>query len=197
MLQSVNCGTVMQPSSHHPSPDLPPHALALFDLARTEGALHGQFAVAHLPRLCSLLARPDDQTVTWSLRGFNRDRVGLHPQPMASLHVQAALRLTCQRCLQEMVHAVDETAMFRLVKDEPELTQEELDAPDEALAAQSPVDVRELIEDQLILALPLVPMHAVCPTAAPQVATEPRADEAPKQQPFAGLRDLLNAEKKR
>ena len=178
----------------------PPHALALFDFARVEGELHGSVPLSALPRLRELLESDEGAPVEWTLRGFQRERTGLRPQAMVALRVRAELRLICQRCLQEMTQVIEDAVDFRLVIDEPPMTLEELEAEDEALPAEDPVDVLELIEDQLILALPLVPMHAVCPqsqTAEQSPARPESAPEAERQHPFANLRDLLGSAKKR
>lgn len=178
----------------------PPHALALFDFARAEGELRGVVPLSALPRLRDLLASDAGAPVEWTLRGFQRERAGMRPQAMVVLHVHAELGLICQRCLQDMIQEVDDAVEFRLVVDEPPLTLEELEAEDEALPAQDPVDVLELIEDQLILALPLVPMHAVCPqgpTAEQSPATPGAAAQVERQHPFANLRELMGNTKKR
>ncbi len=178
----------------------PPHALALFDFARVEGELHGSVPLSALPRLRELLEGDEGAPVEWTLRGFQRERTGLRPQAMVALHVRAELRLICQRCLQEMTQVIEDAVDFRLVIDEPPMTLEELEAEDEALPAEDPVDVLELIEDQLILALPLVPMHAVCPQSQAAEQSPDQTEPAPgeeRQHPFANLRDLLGSAKKR
>lgn len=177
----------------------PPHALAMFDFARQHGALHGSAPLADMPRLRDLLSAADG-LVTWSLHGEMRQRPGLPAQPIVTLRVQAGLSVICQRCLHEMQQAIDETVQFRLVLDEPELTQDELDAEEEALVARHPVDVGALIEDQLILALPLVPMHDVCTPGVQPQGSAPLPEDGQsgqRQTPFAQLRDLLEASRKR
>ncbi|WP_449371537.1 YceD family protein [Thiomonas sp.] len=179
---------------------MPPRALALFDFARSEGALQGGVPLTDLPRLLELLSSTQGAAVQWALKGFERERIGMRPQAMVTLEVRAELPLICQRCLQEMRHPVDEAVDFRLVTAEPELTQAEIEAEDEALPAVRPVDVLSLIEDQLILALPSVPMHDRCPSQGESVAApthtlnEPSAE--PRQHPFANLRELIEGEKK-
>lgn len=178
----------------------PPHALALFDFARVEGELHSTVPLSALPRLRELLEGDEGAPVEWTLRGFQRERTGLRPQAMVALRVRAELRLICQRCLQEMTQVIEDAVDFRLVIDEPPMTLEELEAEDEALPAEDPVDVLELIEDQLILALPLVPMHAVCPQSQAAEQSPAQSESAPgeeRQHPFANLRDLLGSAKKR
>ncbi|MDP1159869.1 YceD family protein, partial [Klebsiella variicola] len=52
------------------------------------------------------------------------------------------------------------------------------------------LDARELIEDELLLALPLVPRHANCPQPLPGAGeqAEPEAEQRPN--PFAALAAL-------
>lgn len=179
---------------------MPPRALTLFDFARSDGELHGRLPLPDLSRLSELLSSTQGPPVQWTLKGFQRERIGMRPQAMVTLQVRGALPLICQRCLQAMQYAVDEAVDFRLVAEEPELTQAEIEAEDEALPAINPVDVLSLIEDQLILALPIVPMHDVCPQRGAPEPTPSRTDEAPaeeRQHPFANLRDLLDGSKKK
>ena len=42
------------------------------------------------------------------------------------------------------------------------------ESEEDVLALSAALDLRELIEDELILALPLVPRHDVCPQPLPQ-----------------------------
>ena len=185
-------------SSHSPAdavvPGRPPHALSLFDFARSARFVEGRIPLSAFARLKGDLAAVEGEPVAWSLRGWQRERRGAAAQPMVTLGLRAELPLVCQRCLQPVVVAVAETADFRLVREEPELTQDELDAQDDALPAEHPIDVLELIEDQLLLALPIVPVHDRCPQPLPgsrpggEVAD---AEPESRQTPFANLRDLL------
>jgi uncharacterized protein len=110
--------------------------------------------------------------------------------------------LSCQRCLQPCQCGVDETAQVAIVRDElddvPEGYEPFVGMPEQlSLAA--------LIEEQVLLALPLVPAHEAgspqcCSTAADVVPLAPAAARvaatadavaAETQTPFANLRDLL------
>lgn len=183
-----------EPASEASDSARPPQALALFDFARARGELSGELPLSALPRLRDQLTGDVQKPVQWSLRGFERTRAGLPPQAMVVLRVRADVGLVCQRCLHEMVQTIDDAVQFRLVIGEPPLTQEEIEAEDEALPAQDPLDVLELIEDQLILAMPLVPMHPVCPHTAPgarAAGSDVSATRDGLQRPFAQLRTLL------
>ena len=170
----------------------PPRRLNLQEFAQRGRALHGSIAVAELPRLASSLHATEAQLgelqVRWSLRGELREQPGGAAQPVVRLRVRAELPMTCQRCLQASTQSIDDEAVLRLVDEEPELDPEEIESDEEAYCARHPVDVAELIEDQLILALPLVPMHASCPQPLPGGGEAPSAPE--KASPFAVLAGL-------
>ncbi len=161
-------------------------------LARRDARISGRSALAAMPRLAAALHEaPGARQAQWTLHGSLRALPGGGSQPMAELTVRAVLPLQCQRCLRTVEEPIDERALFRLVDVEPELSDEELEAEDEALCADAPVVLRELVEDQLILALPLVPMHAAC---EPPAAPEP-ADASPDASPFAVLQRLRSTKR--
>ena len=68
--------------------------------------------------------------------------------------------LTCQRCLNPMPYAVDVERTLYLARNEAEM--ERLDAlPDsDAIQPGTTLDLVELVEDEVLLSLPLAPMHA-------------------------------------
>ena len=159
----------------------------LRELARRGAVLDGSFALASMSRLASALSEPAGVArVRWTLRAQLGAQPGGGAQPVAELEVDAEVPLQCQRCLATVRVPVVDRARFRLVDVEPELNAEELEAEDEALCAAAPVDLHELVEDQLLLALPLVPMHDSCPQPLRLPASE--ATSAPS--PFAALARL-------
>lgn len=76
------------------------------------------------------------------------------------LRIQGDVGLTCQRCLGTLVHRIDIDFVVHLARDETEL--ERLDAlPDgDAILAGASLDLAAVVEDEVLLSLPLVPMHA-------------------------------------
>ena len=58
------------------------------------------------------------------------------------------------------------------------------------------LSVTELVEEQMLLGMPLVPMHddddGCLDAAAPVTAIEPDSTVEEKQKPFANLRELLD-----
>ena len=170
--------------------------LNLHDLAREQGSQEGQFVMRDLPRLASALVSEQGGSiqscrVDWRVRGFMRNQPVGAPQAMVELRVSAELPMLCQRCLLPSMQWVQDTALFRLVEQEPEITQEELDAEDEALCVRGAVEMHALVEDQMLLALPLVPMHVVCPQPIVASGLHPLPLEpSARVSPFAALARL-------
>jgi uncharacterized protein len=153
-------------------------------------ALSGRWPLAGFARLIE--RSNQDGHVQWSLRGQLRPVAGSPPETW--LHLQASARVwrDCQRCLLPVALDLEVARAFRFVADEA--TAEALDAEseDDVLALPRWLDAHELVEDELLLALPIVPMHAVCPHALP-IAAGPEAlesAEVAKPNPFAALAGL-------
>jgi len=66
------------------------------------------------------------------------------------------------------------------------------DSDVDVLALSRSVDLRELVEDELLLAMPLVPRHEVCPAPllAPQADVAFEEAEQDRPNPFAALAAL-------
>ena len=115
------------------------------------------------------------------------------PGPQIWLHVSASTRLPleCQRCLAPVEVAVDVARSFGFVHGVDAAAQLDAESEDDVLALTRALDLRELIEDELLLALPLVPRHEHCPQPLP-VPIDSDADsvEEGTPNPFAALAAL-------
>lgn len=130
-----------------------PDKLNPWKLAAAGGGLQGEIPVRDMARLKPLLSTADS-TVSLTLQGGVDDQ---HIHFIAG-HVKTAVKVICQRCLHPMPLPL--AADFRLglvrAQDQAGSLPEEYDplvAPDGELA------VADLLEDELILALPLAPRH--------------------------------------
>ena len=76
------------------------------------------------------------------------------------ISISGEVGLTCQRCLGSMPYTVEVARTLYLARNEAEL--ERLDAlPDsDAIQAGERLSLVELVEDEVLLSLPLAPMHA-------------------------------------
>ena len=151
-----------------------------FEFAAAGATQQGVRAVRDFPRLRDMLAN-DAGEIRYSIDGVQdaRGRAALR------VRMRGALQLRCQRCLEPLRFEVDMDETLVLAATQAEIDAEPADplAPDRLLAAEE-VPVRELLEDELILALPYAARHDGC-----EVGSESYGDE--KISPFAGLRGLL------
>ena len=164
--------------------------VAAFAKEATEAA--GTWPLAALDRLCGeahVDAKPaTDEQVEWRVTGESRARRGGEPQVWLHLECRARLGLVCQRCLQSVDTAVDAQRSFQFVADEALAAEIDADSEEDVLALSRTLSLIELIEDELLLALPLVPRHTTCPQPLkPPDNTEPFEERA---NPFAVLGEL-------
>ncbi len=116
-----------------------------------------------------------------------------HHQIRAKLHLRGVMRLSCQRCLEVMDWPVDEVIDFRVVQDEAQLQEDEdyllMDEEGCLLLA-------EVVEDELLLVVPMVPRHESCTlTGGPSQGhdeAEMAGMSSERVRPFAGLDALLS-----
>ena len=136
--------------------------------------------------------------VRWAARGQQRPVAGGEPEIWLQLTAQARVWCECQRCLQPVAIDLDVARALRFVADEA--TAEALDAEseDDVLALPRWLDLHSLVEDELLLALPLVPMHVECPTRPPMSVENTSEDEvsARAPHPFAVLAGLKRSHKR-
>lgn len=125
------------------------------DFARKSLEIRGTIAVFDFSRLKDQLFSPEGE-VQYSLSG-SRNAEG---QLQLELRISGNLELVCQRCLGPLAYSLDATTVFLLVADESGLPLPEDEREDvEYLVADAPIDVRALIEDEVLLGVPLAPAH--------------------------------------
>ncbi|MDH3319492.1 MAG: YceD family protein [Betaproteobacteria bacterium] len=144
--------------------------------------MRGSWPVGELPRLRELL-HDDAGSVEYELRGAS-DALGRYN---LGLRVEARLRLTCRRCLEAVGVHLHEDVTLWLARSQGEIDAQPLTAegPDGIVAAKD-LAVRDLVEDQLLLALPYAPWHENC-------SAQGRTAPVERQTPFAGLRSMLRS----
>ena len=172
--------------------DFDPLRLDVAAFAKEAGQLDGRWPLRELVRLHDVAhaeTRPDkDDAVVWQARGELQRVSGGEGQPWLHVKASAGMALECQRCLSPVVEQLAVERSFLFVHGEDAAAQLDADSEDDVLALTRALDLRELIEDELLLALPLVPRHAVCPEPLPLAETPDLADDKPN--PFAVLAAL-------
>jgi uncharacterized protein len=144
-------------------------------------ALDGQTPMTDMPRLSEGLApeiAPSTmQPANWRVQGeLVAQRVG-PPQTWLLLEAQATLPWVCQRCLHPVELPIEVSRKLRFVKDEATAAQLDAELDDDVLVLSRAYDLIALIEDELIMASPIVPFHDECPVILPTSVSDPGVDE--------------------
>lgn len=166
-----------------------PHTIDVRAFCRGADVLQGAWPLAAMARLATSLHGVPDTTATWTASGFLRPVAGGEPEHWLHLQAHAVAPLQCQRCLQTYAQALQVDRRFLFVAHEKlaEKLDEELE--DDVLAMPARLDLIALLEDEMILALPLVPRHeGPCPQPLP-LPTDALEGEPPAN-PFAALAAL-------
>ena len=163
-----------------------PHKLDVAALAAEGGRLEGEIDASTLERWREMQSAPADgplPPVRWSVRGEQRQRSGAPPQLWLHLQVAADAWPVCQRCLQPFCTPIEVARAFRFGATEGEAEALDADSEDDVLAASASFDLVGLIEEELLLAWPLVPRHAQCSQPEHGAGDDPAAED----NPFAAL----------
>ncbi len=112
----------------------------------------------------------------------------------AWVHVKASvvMPLTCQRCLGPVEVEVSVDRDFRFVATEALAAVEDEESEEDVLVLSRNFDLAELVEDELLMALPVAPKHDVCPQPVKLQVADANFVEEPeeKRNPFAVLQQL-------
>lgn len=133
------------------------------------------------------------EAVKWQFEGEMRADGRGKSVPWLHLGAFAVVPLKCQRCLGPVQETLEVDRWYRFVEDEATAEQEDEDSEEDVLALEPRPDMLQLVEDELLMAMPLVPMHDTCPVAVPMQAGDiesPGGEGALRESPFAQLAKL-------
>ncbi|MFN3792564.1 YceD family protein [Massilia sp.] len=158
-----------------------------FEFCRNSGHREGTTPVAEMSRLAAECADGSGEAsgeIRWAIDGS----LTKQGYPAMTLSVAGTVKLACQRCLAPFEYEIDSSTMLVLGKDD-----EDADAIEEILDDESidvivgsrECDIRQLLEDEALLALPQAPKHEVCPDT--QLLDALKTE---KVSPFAALKNL-------
>jgi len=164
-----------------------PEFIDLAKLAKQNATLKGQVKLEQLTRLqTSLCDTQGEIHIDWALSLDRRYR------PIIEGRLTGVLHIECQRCLQPMQWAMNAHVALVVFTE----GQTEADIPEgyEALVlTESPTSLKHLVEDEIILALPIMPVHeGDCPSNNYQLSDTAEQDELPEERynPFQVLEKL-------
>ena len=175
----------------HKDRDPDARAVNVRALCQEAATLQGRWPLSTLTRLAQSLFEPPTGDVTWAATGQEVPAPGGEPELWMELQAHATVTLQCQRCLKAVRQALAVDRRLRFARSEQEAEKLDEDLEEDVLALQPRLDLRDLAEDELILALPLVARHeGTCPEPLPQPAADDTAGEPPAANPFAALAAL-------
>jgi uncharacterized protein len=122
--------------------------------ARGAETLQGTLDSSRLSRLAEL--RCTVQDLSYKLRG----RTDAQGRCWLQVSAEGTLTLDCQRCLGPVTYPLALRSELLLAQSEQEIDAAEDDL--DRVLAGAEMDVGRLVEDEVILALPMVPRHEQC-----------------------------------
>lgn len=179
-----------------------PRHFSPWGLVDRSATLSGELSLADTPRLRDAVVSIDELKY---LIQAQRDLAG---NPNLAVNINGQIKVTCERCLQEMPFTVDCSSTLVLKTPVQAATQSgehELTDDCEVLAVETEerLDAFDLLQDEILLVLPLVVAHsdiqecgdkviAVVGTEGSVTAASNESGETePTTKPFAGLADLI------
>jgi uncharacterized protein len=160
-------------------------------LAERGARLTGTLPVKSMSRLASTCLDGSGDVLVDLIfeRGEGEDVLIMHGS------LRANLRVTCQRCLEGMALELEAMPWFILIR--PGARRDSIEAEPDTLIVDKPLSLITLAEDELLLALPMVPMHEAsrCPAGRYIAAAEVNKMHSSKmrkqsQSPFSILSKL-------
>jgi|SRR5579859_2172057 len=158
---------------HHPTIDG-------YEFALSGARVSGVRQVGDFARLRQSLLS-DAGVLEYSLAGVTDEQNG----PALRLTMRGTLQLRCQRCLAPLEFPLQVDAVLVLARSQAEIDALPMqgEGPDWIVAGKQ-MDVHDLLEDELLLAVPYAPRHETC-------AAQARTSAAAALSPFAELRGIL------
>ena len=156
--------------------------------AKTGFEIQGKLPIKSLKRLNEILLSDEGKLQAELKFGFAGHI------PFIRGHITAELQLKCQRCMQPMQYHVDNEFKLGLVLNEEQMNK----LPDDFepyLVEDDTNHLADMLEDELLLSLPLVAMHDFeCSEHVSIQETQQDEEQEPakeKDNPFSVLKDLL------
>jgi uncharacterized protein len=163
-----------------PSVDLPTGPVVdSLGFAREGGSVEGVIPISALSRLADVVT-DDSGSLDWRVVG-ERQADG-----KSYLHVTVVgeLKLRCQRCLETMVWPLQAEGSLQLVSSRKALPDEDLiEEVADPIVAEKEMALLPLVEDEVLLALPIAPRHELCTLPVP-------ASDKGDKNPFAMLAQI-------
>jgi uncharacterized protein len=157
------------------------------DFVRNAGMRHDKIPLFELVRLNDLLFDKEGE-LAYEISG----RFDKNGKPNLCLEIKGKIYLCCQRCLEKLAHIIDLQTFFLLVENEIELNRADENDTMDAILATPDLDVLDLIEEEIILSLPISPRHSggECKMHPLKSNEDISMDKSQSTHPFSVLADF-------
>ncbi|WP_083845909.1 YceD family protein [Rhodanobacter sp. IGA1.0] len=163
-----------------------PESVDAWRMVSARRSFEGTLPVASMPRLCGALADTDG-SVHFEL-DFGRDELGIS---YVDVRATGSLSVTCQRTLEPFDLPVTVDTRLGLIRQEREEAGLPPDCEPLLVAEDGRLNPVDVIEDELLLALPLIPINPDSSLPDEAISQEPETSgEGQSENPFAVLREL-------
>ena len=152
------------------------------DFVRFTRSLHGKITLDECTRLKDYLADSRGE-LEYKINGI----LDKNDKSILQVIIKGEINLFCQRCLGKLAHALNLKSTLFLAENEKELSYLDEDESVEGILATTDIDIIELIEDEIILSLPISPRHRENDCSEKELTNSYTAE---KKRPFAALLKL-------
>jgi len=161
--------------------DCLPETIEPVGLAEAGRSFRGKVGVESLERLCPLLL--DSKGSLQVQLDFQLDERCMR---VLQGHIDGEIRLLCQRCLQALEFPLHLSFKLGIVTDEAGVDRLP-EGYEPLLVSGVPLNTREVIEDEVLLAMPAIPVHSDEQACKSDYRNPP---VAPRDNPFSVLEKL-------
>ena len=159
-----------------------PEQIEPLGLAEVGRSFRGELPVSALTRLAGVLRDTQGELAVELRFGIDERRVRA-----VGGRIAGELRLTCQRCLEELRFPLDLEFRLGVVRDEAEGGRLP-EGYEPLLASGDPMPLAEIVEDEVILALPVIASHG--DESGCEMKYRNTGTPAERENPFAVLEKL-------
>jgi uncharacterized protein len=174
-----------------------PKALGRIDFCAPQSYQGAGFLeISVLPRVAEETSSIElDDGFHWQVKTHFADSPGSAPQQILELAIKGRLHMVCQGCLQDCGLDLAQDSRFLMVATEDEADAFPMEDDQlEPLVASQHFDLLGLIEDEILLSLPLIPKHpeGTCQARTTSFGGDKSAEDVSEkpQNPFNILKNM-------
>jgi len=150
------------------------------EMAKSQEALIGEMDAKTCERLLDVVDKQHQDALKIQYRLVGQGLI--NHLPSLQLTLDAQLPLVCQRCLEHLLCDISLTLDYVVSKEEPESIEEDDEV--DWLELSRKMNLNELIEDELLIAMPFAPTHE-------EACKSLKLESGEKHNPFAQLKGLV------